>query len=87
MGRKIPLLSLEATSTCPKAGGFITPIFFFLLAYMTASVICSHKNFQPQYETQSALFVSVVFLRLQIPLLCNALDAAISFRSPPCAAL
>lgn len=29
MGRKIPLLSLEATSTCPKAGGFITPIFFF----------------------------------------------------------
>lgn len=78
MEGKIPSLSLEATSSCPKAGGFITPIFF-PLGYMTASVICSHKIFQLKFETQSTLFVSVAFLWLQIPLLCYALDTAISF--------
>ena len=53
--------------------------YFFPLGYMTASVICSHKIFQLKFEAQSTLFVSVAFLRLQIPLLCYALDTAISF--------
>lgn len=77
-GRKNSSVVPRGHQLMPWSRRFHYPIFF-PLGYMTASVIRSHKIFQLKFETQSTLFVSVAFLWLQIPLLCNALDTAISF--------
>lgn len=77
-GRKNSSVVPRGHQLMPWSRRFHYP-YFFPLGYMTASVICSHKIFQLKFETQSTLFVSVAFLWLQIPLLCYALDTAISF--------
>lgn len=51
----------------PSSRSFHDP--HFPLGYRTASVICSCKTFQLQFETQTLLFVSASFLQLQIPVL------------------
>lgn len=83
---KIPPLSLEATSSCPEGGGFITPIFFPLvirLPVLFAVIKCSNSSLKPSQHCLSRS----LSCGCEFP--CSAVHWAQLFplTSPPCAAL